>query len=346
MYKNKAYKSIFIITILLLLSVISFTQNTIACSHPHSVKGILYINNEIAPENIQIKLVFNDITETTLTYEYNLYGDNTNYNLGFWDHEEQTGSFIVVYQGQEIIPDDNQTIYIEDGVTGYIMDLHITYTIPPNNPPNKPTNPTPSNNSENISLNPMLSVQVTDLDDDTMNVSFYNASNDNLIGTTYNVPNASTATIEWPDLTYNKTYHWYAIANDSKDKTQSDTWNFKTETEEIENIPPTIKITKPQKGVYINNRKTLLGIRILRPTLIIGDITLIANATDEDQGIEKVEFYINCKLIGNDTTEPYTCNWTRNHRIRLFRHHYVITVKAYDKLGETAFDFMVVKKYL
>ncbi|MCK5261794.1 MAG: hypothetical protein KAJ44_06410, partial [Thermoplasmatales archaeon] len=69
-----------------------------------------------------------------------------------------------------------------------------------NGSPFEPTDPLPENNSENIGINPTISVLVTDPDDDTMNVSFYNASDDSLIGTDINVPNESRAEVQWSNL--------------------------------------------------------------------------------------------------------------------------------------------------
>jgi hypothetical protein len=325
-----------ITTFIILLTTLIVYPTTIANPDPRTVRGYVYVDGVITtPDSITLILPDQQITAT-------IPGDPEGYYIIDFDEDNgETGTFNVEIYGETYTAEE--TITIENGV--YIYKINLTVTIPPpppNTPPNKPINPSPSNNSENICLNPVLSVYVVDLDDDNMNISFYNASSDNLIGTIYNAPNASTASIMWPDLKSNKTYNWYAIANDSEDETRSDTYNFKTETI---NLPPNVKIIKPCKGVYINNRKTLIP-RILRSTLIIGDITLIANATDEDQGIEKVEFYINFRLIGNDTTEPYTCNWTRNHRPRLLRHQYIITVKAYDKLGETSVDHKIVRKFL
>lgn len=106
--------------------------------------------------------------------------------------------------------------------------------------------------------------------------------------------------------------------------------------------PPTVKITKPEKGVYFRNKKILP--RFIRLTLIIGKITIKARATDEDSGIEKVEFYINGKPMGNDSTEPYEYNWTRD-RLRFF-HIFFIKVKAYNNDGLTSEDLMIVRRFL
>jgi len=78
---------------------------------------------------------------------------------------------------------------------------------------------------------------------------------------------------------------------------------------------PNVNIIKPKKGVYFRDEKILP--RFIRLTLIIGKITIEVNATDEESEIEKVEFYINGKLMGNDTTEPYEYSWIRGH-LRLF----------------------------
>ena len=229
---KKTQKMTLLMTTMLLLTSICFTQSIAAITAPCSIKGVLYINDEIAPEGIVIKLNFTTGTNSTTTYVFNDTGDNTNYNLGFWDHEGETGQFIVEYNGEEIIPEDNQSIYIENGVPGYIMDLHIIVEIPENHPPEKPVDPDPANNSINVSINPELSVNVSDPDDDAMDVSFFDASDDSLIGTAEDVANGSTASVTWPDLEHNTTYSWYAVANDSEFENKSDTWSFKTEKED------------------------------------------------------------------------------------------------------------------
>lgn len=101
--------------------------------------------------------------------------------------------------------------------------------------PEKPSDPIPTNDSVNVSINPVLSVYVTDLDNDTMNVTFFNASDDIPIATAFNISNGTQANVTWLDLDYNTTYSWYAIANDSVYETRSDTWNFTTIQE---NHPP------------------------------------------------------------------------------------------------------------
>jgi len=209
-----------------------------------------------------------------------------------------------------------------------------------NQPPNKPTNPIPADGTEDVDIDITLSVDVTDPDGDTMDVSFFDASDDSLIGIDLNVPSGGTASVEWNDLIYNTTYSWYAIADDTMYETKSDTWSFKTI--DIDDTPPIVSITKPEKGLYIFNRKILP--RFIRPALIIGSITIEVNAKDADSGIEKVEFYICGELKGNDTSAPYTFEWKRD-RIRLF-HIFIIKVVAYNNDGMSSFDRMLVRKFL
>ncbi len=90
------------------------------------------------------------------------------------------------------------------------------------------TNPSPANGSVDVSTNPTLSVVVYDEDGDTMNVSFYNASNDALIGYVNGISSGSIASIVWHNLAYNTTYYWYVIVNDSYGENKSDVWHFKT----------------------------------------------------------------------------------------------------------------------
>jgi hypothetical protein len=430
-------KLLSIFVTIFLISIVSFSQNIVADNSPHAVKGVLYINDEIASEGIEIILSFPDEDITTITYEYNLYGDFTNYNLGFWNHEGDTGYFFIDYQGTLYEPDCNKSILVEGGVTFYIIDLYIT--VPVNSPPYKPINPEPEDNSTDVNLNPILKVDVTDPDDDSMDVFFYDESDDGLIAINYNVKSGGTATVQWKGLSYNTEYFWYAIANDSVCETKSDVWNFTTlsnqppdkptcptpadgeedviidpflsvhvtdpdgdtmdvsffdasndnligtdsdvasgssasvkwenlsynttyswyavaadkahetrsdnwsfTTKEEDNTPPEVEILSPQKGLYIFGRKILP--RFIRPALIIGKITIEANATDDDSGIEKVVFYINGKEVGNDTTEPYEYLWKWN-RPRLI-HIFVIKVEAYDFAGESASDRMIVRKFL
>jgi len=109
--------------------------------------------------------------------------------------------------------------------------------------------------------------------------------------------------------------------------------------------PPKVQIKKPVKGVYIVGNKIFP--RLIRLTLIIGSITIEVNATDNESGIDRVEFYGGLrgkKYLGNATTEPFTYNLKRG-MIKLI-HIQKIKVVAYDKANNSASDKIWVRKIL
>ncbi len=94
--------------------------------------------------------------------------------------------------------------------------------------PNAPSDPSPNNGATTVSTTTNLSVNATDPDGDTMNITFY-WNNGTQIQKINNVENGSTATTNNLNLNPETTYNWYATANDSTDTTTSPTWNFTTE---------------------------------------------------------------------------------------------------------------------
>jgi YD repeat-containing protein len=110
-----------------------------------------------------------------------------------------------------------------------------------NHPPDKPTNVQPPDEASGVSLSPTLKVHVVDLDGHMMNVTFYDASNDSIIGTVTNVANDSDAQVTWSGLSYSTTYEWYVIANDSILENRSETWSFTTRYPP--NQPPNTPLT-------------------------------------------------------------------------------------------------------
>lgn len=104
----------------------------------------------------------------------------------------------------------------------------------------------------------------------------------------------------------------------------------------IEDIPPNIEINKPKNGFYISDRKIIP----LPCTLIIGDITIQANVSDEESGVAGVEFYIDGILKFNDSSEPYEWLWDETAFFR-----YIIKVVAYDNAGNKASDEIKIWKF-
>ncbi|MFX1294641.1 MAG: SBBP repeat-containing protein, partial [Promethearchaeota archaeon] len=105
------------------------------------------------------------------------------------------------------------------------------------NSPNMPINPSPQNGSTGVNINPLLSVDVWDPNNDLMNVSFYNKTDDSLIGMDINVSSGGSASINWTGLNWETTYEWYAVANDEMNSTRSLNWTFTTMDEPPPPIP-------------------------------------------------------------------------------------------------------------
>ncbi|TFF86878.1 MAG: hypothetical protein EU551_00410 [Promethearchaeota archaeon] len=112
-------------------------------------------------------------------------------------------------------------------IRGYIDDL-LVYSRVVKTAPNAPSEPSPPDNATSVSLNPVLSVLAYDEDGDSMDISFYNAYDNSLIGTDLNISSGGTASVSWPLRASGMTYHWYAIADDGINQTRSANWTFTT----------------------------------------------------------------------------------------------------------------------
>lgn len=110
-------------------------------------------------------------------------------------------------------------------VSGYVARLNIQ----DNQPPNAPNNPDPGDGETGVSPgNVTIEVDVSDPDGDTMDVYFYDASDDSLIGTDSGVADGGTASVIWASLECGTSYEWYAIADDGALTTSSATFTFET----------------------------------------------------------------------------------------------------------------------
>jgi hypothetical protein len=93
---------------------------------------------------------------------------------------------------------------------------------------------------------------------------------------------------------------------------------------------PIVNIISPVKG-YININ--VFGFFVLKlksfTTVAIGKIVVSANATDDQSGIERVEFYVDDTLKTTVHSAPYTWKWTD----RGLFFPYTLKVVAYDYYG-------------
>ena len=103
---------------------------------------------------------------------------------------------------------------------------------PVNDPPDVPGNPSPSDGATGVSTSPTLSVDVSDPNGDSMTVTFYDASDDSVIGTDVGVSSGGSASVVWSGLGYSTVYSWYVVADDGKGGStrgpSSGSWSFTT----------------------------------------------------------------------------------------------------------------------
>jgi hypothetical protein len=90
---------------------------------------------------------------------------------------------------------------------------------------------------------------------------------------------------------------------------------------------PSLSLTKPNDGdIYLNNN-LLFTIPFMYISVIIKSIELIAEATDEESGIETVSFAIDGTTQYTDYTQPYTWEYAPSSGFKKTR----LTVTATDR---------------
>lgn len=101
--------------------------------------------------------------------------------------------------------------------------------------------------------------------------------------------------------------------------------------------PPSATIVKPTNALYFLNNK-LFNFPV---PVMIGFIDVEVNASDNDSGIDRVEFYLDNQLKANVTTAPYIWEWSEQAFFV-----YTIKIIAYDKVGNQAQEELRVWKFL
>jgi parallel beta-helix repeat protein len=144
-----------------------------------------------------------------------------------------------------------------------------------------------------------------------------------------------TSTLQNPAHIYDTTGEYTAVLTVTDDFGQTDNDTASVTITEEDTTRPTVKITKPEKGIYVSNNKVMSFFM----TILIGDIDIEVDASDDESGMNRVEFYINDVLKETDATEPYSWTWDE----RAFGKR-IIRVTAYDNAGNSASDEIKVWK--
>jgi len=95
---------------------------------------------------------------------------------------------------------------------------------------------------------------------------------------------------------------------------------------EHDTSPPVIDIVRPTEGIYILDREIItLPIDL---TIILGEINIVAETTDEQTSVDKVEFFIDYHEYAIDEEYPYEWSWDETSIGK-----YTLSVVAYDVVG-------------
>ncbi|WP_298542084.1 glycosyl hydrolase family 18 protein [uncultured Aquimarina sp.] len=148
-----------------------------------------------------------------------------------------------------------------------------------------------------------ISANASDTDGTITKVAFY------VDGSMINEDTSAPYTADWTAT--NGSHTITARATDNDNAVTISTVVSITVTDD-DNISPTINITSPADGASFN----------------VGDsVTIEANADDTDGNVTKVTFYLDGNIISEDTSAPYSANWTATNG------NHILTAKATDNDG-------------
>jgi hypothetical protein len=197
-----------------------------------------------------------------------------------------------------------------------------------NLPPNEPINPSPSDGAVNVESETMLEWEYEEVDDDSMKYSVYLAEGSKVVLKDLLIEDVSDVSFDLSELKNNMLYSWMVIAEDEHGSQRwSDVWRFHT----VENISPVIDIVDPREGVlYWNDHQMpFFG----QAAVLIGDVTLEVNASDDGSGLERVDVFLNNEFVQSLSDGDFSFSLSE----KSFGFPvYVLKVVAFDRAGNTA----------
>jgi len=110
------------------------------------------------------------------------------------------------------------------------------------------------------------------------------------------------------------------------------------------NLPPSVGFSVPKVGYLHLMGFPIWDYIIRKPTVLLGRTKIVAEAFD-DSGIEKVEFYIDDNLVGEDNEEPYEYSFRKVNLFKRVIRNHTISVIAYDDEGKTGKNSIDVRCY-
>jgi len=118
-----------------------------------------------------------------------------------------------------------------------------------------------------------------------------------------------------------------------------------TELVEGGNLPPSVGFSLPELGKLHILGRSIFKFILHKTTVLIGKTKVVVNAED-DQGIEKIELYIDENLVGEYTEEPYEYSFRKFKSFKRFISKHTLKVIAYDNEGKTGTNSIEVIAFL
>jgi hypothetical protein len=301
--------------------------------HPYTFPLLDYAFNQ------DISIASSDTWTGSLIWDGHNYNDGQGHDFGNIQYGNIQVIAVVfnseIHQGFSDPPGGNpfDAYYVDDAAGVWLGTPH---------PPSVPSDPKPADGATNVDVSKDLSW--TNSPHEDIGEDVYS---DLYFGTTNQPPLCKADIFETKYdvgiMQFHTTYYWKIVAHDNHGQiTEGPLWSFTTGSAP-DSTPPIVTLEKPKSGcLYIQDNDGWQRL-LSNNTLIIGKITIEANATDPESGIDRISFLIDGEKQAEITTEPYTYLWTR-FSLPLVPH--TISVVAYNEAGLIAHQDVKVLKLL